>query len=795
MPDFDSDTYERFNLYISPEKFFFEPRDSIGNLVSNTYLEIDRFNNQLLLKDGGYSPIPYQQVEIFSIFGIFGIYPTNQGNLLVIIKKAQIIGFLNGIEIYKILEIDVIPFNKKTPGTIEYLNEKQLIDMIHYVIANGSFYYSNRYDLTRSMKWLVDCSLPDFKSQPMIERSDSRFTWNRYMASSFMGKPDLRKYISPVMQGYVGIRHCTLNFHAFKLILISRRSIHRAGVRFFKRGVDSKGNPANYVETEQIIEYDPYGDPNKKRMTSFLQMRGSIPLFWSQKPNLKWAPIPAVNPTDDQLEAYLTHMWTQYHLYNGKHLLINLVNQKGREKKVGGELERIVRQANLDFVRYVPFDFHKECHGLDWSRLSILKDDVIHDVTSANYSEAIGGKPISSQKTFFRTNCMDCLDRTNVVQSIIALESLFLQLIGHEIVDDISMIKHNEEFMFAFKNIWADNGDECSRQYAGTGALKADFTRIGKRTVNGAINDGINAISRYFRNNFCDGYKQDSIDLFLGNAFPSNDIIPRIVSESSLNVSSFNGAAIIGFVFSLAMTILCILISGNIIRIETTSILLFSNQPKFFFIMENQQQATASELCRAGCGFFGSATTEGLCSKCYKDSIKRKHDNVRLSPSSVPHSGASTSDACSSRNVDHVAEQIREVVSACQSLKSSDITQKSLENVISQTSVVVPHVEKVDLASVQIPSSSVSSKPSIGKSSSDNQPPTDISVTKKTVNRCGMCKKKVGLTGFTCRCGGLYCSTHRYDSAHDCSFDYRTTEREQIAKNNPTIGFNKIERI
>uniref|UniRef100_A0A0N5BRD0 AN1-type domain-containing protein n=1 Tax=Strongyloides papillosus TaxID=174720 RepID=A0A0N5BRD0_STREA len=214
--------------------------------------------------------------------------------------------------------------------------------------------------------------------------------------------------------------------------------------------------------------------------------------------------------------------------------------------------------------------------------------------------------------------------------------------------------------------------------------------------------------------------------------------------------------------------------------------------------MENQQQATASELCRAGCGFFGSATTEGLCSKCYKDTLKRKHDNVnvRLSPSSVPHSGASTSDACSSRNVDHVAEQIREVVSACQSLKSSDITQKSLENVISQTSVVVPHVEKVDLTTVQIPSSSISTTLSTGKPSSDIQPPSDGPVSsKKTVNRCGMCKKRVGLTGFTCRCGGLYCSTHRYDSAHDCSFDYRTTEREQIAKNNPTIGFNKIERI
>uniref|UniRef100_A0A0N5BRD1 Phosphatidylinositol-3-phosphatase SAC1 n=1 Tax=Strongyloides papillosus TaxID=174720 RepID=A0A0N5BRD1_STREA len=587
MPDFDTDTYERFNLYISPEKFFFEPRDSIGNLVSNTYLEIDRFTNQFTLKDATYSPIPFQQVEISSIYGIFGIYPTNQGNLLVTIKKAQIIGFLNGTEIYKVVEIDVVPFNKRTPGTEEYNNEKQLIDMIQYVISNGSFYYSNKYDLTRSMQWLANCNMPEFKSLPMIDRADSRFTWNRYMASPFIEKPELKKYISPIMQGFIGIRHCTLNYHAFKLILISRRSIHRAGVRFFKRGVDSRGNPANYVETEQILEYDPYGDPNKKQMTSFLQMRGSIPLFWSQKPNLKWAPTPAVNPTDDQLEGYLTHMQTQYNLYKGKHLLINLVNQKGREKKVGGELERIIRQANLNFVRYVPFDFHKECHGLDWSRLSILKDDIIQDIVSGSYFTTVGGEQYSVQKVFFRTNCMDCLDRTNVVQSVIALESLYLQLVGHKIIDNVGMVRVNEEFSSIFKHIWADNGDECSRQYAGTGALKADFTRVGKRTVNGAINDGINAISRYFRNNFCDGYKQDSIDLFLGNAFPSNEIIPKIVSESTLNVSSFNGAAIIGFIFSLAMTILCILISENL---SATLFWFIFSLCLFFFIYFNGEE-------------------------------------------------------------------------------------------------------------------------------------------------------------------------------------------------------------
>lgn len=71
----------------------------------------------------------------------------------------------------------------------------------------------------------------------------------------------------------------------------------------------------------------------------------------------------------------------------------------------------------------------------------------------------------------------------------------------------------------------------------------------------------------------------------------------------------------------------------------------------------------------------------------------------------------------------------------------------------------------------------------------------DAAVPAKKANRCQMCKKRVGLTGFTCRCGGLYCGEHRYDQAHNCSFDYKTMEREEIRKNNPVVVSDKIQRI
>lgn len=64
------------------------------------------------------------------------------------------------------------------------------------------------------------------------------------------------------------------------------------------------------------------------------------------------------------------------------------------------------------------------------------------------------------------------------------------------------------DFEKMFKNVWADNADACAKQYAGTGALKTDFTRTGKRTKLGLLMDGVNSCIRYVKNNFMDGYRQ-----------------------------------------------------------------------------------------------------------------------------------------------------------------------------------------------------------------------------------------------------------------------------------------------
>ena len=111
---------------------------------------------------------------------------------------------------------------------------------------------------------------------------DDRFVWNLNIIRDFEAN-NLLDLCVPVVDGFISINNCKIDGNAFTYTLISRRGWKRAGARYITRGSDPLGNVANFVECEQIVTFG-------QQLSSFVQIRGSIPLMWSQPAGRKMKP-------------------------------------------------------------------------------------------------------------------------------------------------------------------------------------------------------------------------------------------------------------------------------------------------------------------------------------------------------------------------------------------------------------------------------------------------------------------------------------------------------------------------
>jgi len=154
--------------------------------------------------------------------------------------------------------------------------------------------------------------------------------------------------------------------------------------------------------------------------------------------------------------------------------------------------------------------------------------------------------------------------------------------------------------------------------------------------------------------------------------------------------------------------------------------------------------------CSGGCGFFGSAPLNYYCSVCFKKGFGEEEFKRRTEPPAPEKTEESTPPKA----------------------EEAEAMAVEVDQAHAATPEVAAPVAEVKAAEEGAP-----------------EPP------KKGPTRCASCNKKVGLTGFVCRCGSTFCGTHRYSDKHECTFDYKTAGREQLSKANPIVEAAKLERI
>lgn len=447
--------------------------------------------------------------------------------------------------------------NQQGGQSTEDADRRLVEEMVKLFNSTESFYFSWTLDLTnrfcKQSTLTVAC-----KEQPMWKTADDRFFWNKYMLKDLIElsetEHDVNYFISVILQGFIATENhtITMNSHnesviesgrvatnidmiamsrgnttcdtpipnelinsqpeakTYQLILISRRSVLQAGTRYRRRGCDERGNCANFVETEQVFRYNQH-------VKSFMLLRGSIPLYWYQS-GFNYRPPPVLCRTDQEnFDAISKHFNDLSKTYETEHIIVvDCTEHTGREQAIHNAYKNYIEKLSITQpnIKLIEFDFHKHCRGRQ-STQSVVEKHLGTSGLSERMLKGVkyywnDGDLVWKQDGVFRVNCLDCTDRTNVVQCAIALQVLDTQLARLGIIAPDTNPEENEcrEIMRA---LWSRNGNVLSTQYCGTRAL---FT--GDRKLSGYIKDTYSSASRYYISKFRDASRQAAIDAMLG---------------------------------------------------------------------------------------------------------------------------------------------------------------------------------------------------------------------------------------------------------------------------------------
>ncbi|KAF8025522.1 hypothetical protein BT93_F2377 [Corymbia citriodora subsp. variegata] len=600
--DLDSDpnaySLEKFRLYETRARYYLVGSDRYKRLFR--VLKIDRSEpSDLNISE---DPVVYSPLEIKNLlqrisegnrsigglafagkfYGIAGCIKFLESYYLILVTKRRQIGCICGHAIYSIDESQLItiPHSSVQSDLATSKTEIKYKKLLSSVDLTKDFYYSYTYPIMQTLQKNVPLSGEE--RMPY----DNMFVWNAYLTKAVRSRCSNTIWTIALVHGHFKQIRLSIFGRDFSVSLISRRSRHFAGTRYLKRGVNDRGRVANEVETEQVV-LDEGAGPCKGKMSSVVQMRGSIPLFWSQEAS-KFSPKPDIilQRYDPTYEATRLHFEDLVNRYGNPIIMLNLIKtfeKRPREMMLRREFTNAVGYLNhilSDEIHLflVHWDFHKfaksksanvlavlgnvasEALGLtgfyfsgrsnipkkrvnQLSRTSIARDTSLRDLRSEsgdhsrNSNENLDLRNNRDRETesnqnsredgyrrenpcfqsgILRTNCIDCLDRTNVAQYAYGLEALGRQLHAMGLTGMPKLDPHSS-IATALMDMYQSMGDALAQQYGGSEAHNTVFTeRQGKWKATTQSKEFLKSIKRYYSNTYTDNEKQDAINLFLG---------------------------------------------------------------------------------------------------------------------------------------------------------------------------------------------------------------------------------------------------------------------------------------
>ncbi|KAF8697948.1 hypothetical protein HU200_035447 [Digitaria exilis] len=525
---------------------------------------------------------------VTNCFGIIGFIKFLGPYYMLIITEQRKIGDIFGHPVYQVTKTAMIELsNSKTrPKLTNSKDENRYKKLLQTIDLRKDFFFSHSYHIMRSLQ--KNFSDP----QEGWGLYDTMFVWNEFLTRGIRSILKSTLWTVALVYGFFKQDKLAICGKDIMLTLIARRSRHYAGTRYLKRGVNDEGRVANDVETEQIVYEDVLG---ARQISSVVQNRGSIPLFWSQetsKLNLK--PDIILHEKDKNYEATRLHFENLRKRYGNPIIILNLI--KTREKRpreiiLRHEFDRAIKIINSglpgeDHLRFLHWDLHKNSQRKSTNALQVLLkvafealnlteyfyyqaspaqitenflnltatlkngfgphvcddnnncgnadyvddfDDISQDDTcgSSDPGNGIAGdnsevngstqiKPPKFQKGVLRTNCIDCLDRTNVAQYAYGLAALGHQLHALGSLDspevhlDSPLSRHLMHF-------YERMGDTLALQYGGSAAHNKIFSaKRGHLKFAIQSQEFFRTLQRYYSNAYMDAYKQAAINLFLG---------------------------------------------------------------------------------------------------------------------------------------------------------------------------------------------------------------------------------------------------------------------------------------